>query len=406
MQDDEKATKMDICIPQNPCEEATLSHNLFQIEFSKKLNEIKDNHKIWSNPLLEACKIGTLTFADFQLFFSQYYFYSKNFTKLLAAAMLNSDNDYFRSKLSANLWEEGGGQDIKLRHTEIFRKFLREQLQISIENIHFESYSKYFFKQYLDLCLKSSPAECAAILAFGTEGIVPRWYTIIKNGLLNLGLTEDVLEFFNIHIVCDDMHTQTLEEITLSYSKKDYWLDRCKKAITKALDLRDEFFSNIYNDIKSNKFTELLEKIAHPINTVENKLTPIKALKSSININNDQLYRNQDLEKNINFSVERVSFNADVLDPRIVHIPSGFNNELHSHAHETVFFIIDGMGEVVVDGVAIPVKHGDIVYVPRWALHQTRNTGKTELKFFAVTDYGLTKRLPQNTEFGYRQKNS
>ena|ERR1700678_1104862 len=52
----------------------------------------------------------------------------------------------------------------------------------------------------------------------------------------------------------------------------------------------------------------------------------------------------------------------------------------------------------------IPVEAGDMVYVPRWARHQTKNTGDSELKFFAVTDYGFTKNIPENSESIYRLK--
>ena len=45
---------------------------------------------------------------------------------------------------------------------------------------------------------------------------------------------------------------------------------------------------------------------------------------------------------------------------------------------------------------------GDSVLVPRWALHQTTNTGTTQLVFIAVTDYQLTKRAFVGDAKAYR----
>ena len=64
--------------------------------------------------------------------------------------MFKCDDDYYRSRLAENLWEEGGGQDIELRHAEIYRRFLKNHLQISLNDIKFEPYTELFFK----LCCK------------------------------------------------------------------------------------------------------------------------------------------------------------------------------------------------------------------------------------------------------------
>ena len=72
-------------------------------------------------------------------------------------------------------------------------------------------------------------------------------------------------------------------------------------------------------------------------------------------------------------------------------IPAGRFNEKHKHAHETLIHLLAGSGQVVVDGRALPVRAGDTVLVPRWSMHQTQNLGDTELRYLAVTDFGLTR---------------
>ena len=102
------------------------------------------------------------------------------------------------------------------------------------------------------------------------------------------------------------------------------------------------------------------------------------------------LYSSTNARLNIDFSVDRVPFSAEVLDPRIVRIPPGKYNEKHRHAHETVFYIIEGSGRVLINEAAVEVAPGDIVFVPRWAMHQSQNLGETDMTILAVTDYGLT----------------
>lgn len=364
------------------------------------LNRLKNNHSIWKNPLLLACEKDNLKLEDFQYFFSQYYFYSKNFTRLLAACMVHCNNDFYRSKLSQNLWEEGGGLEIEQRHAELFRQFLIKSLGLDIKKLEFEGYSKYFFSQYLELCLNDT-LTASAVLSFGTEGIVARLYKILKSGLLKCGMIESDLTFFNIHIECDDDHAVTLQELCLSFKNEKNWLEQAENAMISALDLRDNFFSEIYQGLQRRKFEKLISRIGKKSDEGINLNQTLKYHTERVQ---NTLYNNTDKDKKICFQVERVPFEAEILDPRVVNIPSGFTNELHNHAHETVFLILKGVGEVIVNDSIIPVEAGDMVYVPRWARHQTKNTGDSELKFFAVTDYGFTKNIPENSESIYRLK--
>jgi mannose-6-phosphate isomerase-like protein (cupin superfamily) len=93
------------------------------------------------------------------------------------------------------------------------------------------------------------------------------------------------------------------------------------------------------------------------------------------------------------FSVARLPCHAQTLDPRIVRIAPGKYNNLHRHAHETLFCLLQGEGEVLVGTNWVPVKAGEAVFAPRWAMHQTRNTGATELVMYAITDYYLSNQV-------------
>ena len=104
------------------------------------------------------------------------------------------------------------------------------------------------------------------------------------------------------------------------------------------------------------------------------------------------VYTNRNERLNIDFSVERLGFpEIQTMDPRIVRIAPGKNNELHKHAHETLFVILEGEGEVLVGKIWGKVKKGDVAFVPRWIFHQTRNTSATNgMVVLAITDFGFT----------------
>jgi mannose-6-phosphate isomerase-like protein (cupin superfamily) len=73
----------------------------------------------------------------------------------------------------------------------------------------------------------------------------------------------------------------------------------------------------------------------------------------------------------------------------VVRIPPGRCNERHKHAHESFFYVVSGRGRVRVGDSLFEVRAGDMAFVPRWALHQTENTGTEEMLIVAVTDYNL-----------------
>ena len=105
-------------------------------------------------------------------------------------------------------------------------------------------------------------------------------------------------------------------------------------------------------------------------------------------------YQNQRERLHIDFSVHHPpAQGAEVLQPRIVVVAPGGRTERHRHAHETVFVIVRGAGEVWVDGRCVPVEEGDVVHVPRWAFHQTRAHAGSELRVVAVTDFGFTSSI-------------
>ncbi|MFM2195605.1 MAG: hypothetical protein RL092_1205 [Bacteroidota bacterium] len=149
--------------------------------------------------------------------------------------------------------------------------------------------------------------------------------------------------------------------------------------------LSQEIFNHICFKRTKNLFADVNAKIS---------LTPTDEnqtfVESAFTKFNEELYRNVNDKLNIDFSVNRIPFPLEVLDPRVVHVAPRKNNELHKHAHETVFVFFSGKGHVLVDDKKIPVQSGSIVFIPRWSMHQSQNDSDEEMIFLAVADFGFT----------------
>ncbi|PWL22070.1 MAG: hypothetical protein DCO99_07945 [Synechococcus sp. XM-24] len=103
-------------------------------------------------------------------------------------------------------------------------------------------------------------------------------------------------------------------------------------------------------------------------------------------------YSNCNPRLGIDFQVQKLPFAAlQVMDPRLVVIAPGACNEKHRHAHESIFVVLSGSAEIQIGQQVTPLEHGEIAYVPRWVVHQSRNRSTCEpLTLLAITDFGLT----------------
>jgi pyrroloquinoline quinone (PQQ) biosynthesis protein C/mannose-6-phosphate isomerase-like protein (cupin superfamily) len=366
-----------------------------------KLRILQAEHPFWNNPLLTAFSQGALSRDDLRYVYSQYHLYSKNFTRFVAAVMANCDSDLFRAQLSENLWEEGGGCEPDRRHAQIFRNFLKAALGVDdAERIDYAPYTRHFVREYLVQCLRSEPMVGTAFLSLGTEGIVARLYETMLIGLHKAGIPDSELEFFHLHIACDDEHAVTLEKMMASYAGEAGWFDACAQAMNRALELRTEFFNNIFAALHKQRLDPVLARIQGKRSLAADLADEAMCHRAGGAAR--PLYENEVEKLNVKFTVERLPLAAEVLDPRMVRIPAGKFNEKHKHAHETLIHILEGSGQVLVDERTYPVQTGDTVLVPRWALHQTQNTGRVELKFLAVTDFHLTERAFLGDATDYR----
>lgn len=117
-------------------------------------------------------------------------------------------------------------------------------------------------------------------------------------------------------------------------------------------------------------------------------------------------YVNKDVKLGIDFQVSKLPFEAlQVMDARLVTIAPGSCNEKHRHSHEAIFVLLSGQGEIIIDHQVMPLELGCVAYVPRWVVHQCRNTSsEAPLMLLAITNFGLTSAVLGNYDAKTRLK--
>jgi len=66
---------------------------------------------------------------------------------------------------------------------------------------------------------------------------------------------------------------------------------------------------------------------------------------------------------------------------RMLEIAPGGHTPDHAHANEHENFVVEGAGEVMIEGRWHPVGEGDVIFVPPAARHQYRNTTDVTFRF-------------------------
>jgi mannose-6-phosphate isomerase-like protein (cupin superfamily) len=136
--------------------------------------------------------------------------------------------------------------------------------------------------------------------------------------------------------------------------------------------------------------------IAQLVDVARSRIAPMTDLQAELCVRSataagTPMYANRNDRLGIEFAVERLAYpGIQTMDPRIVRIAPGRNNELHRHAHESLFVVMSGAGEVLIGDTRVAIAPGDVAFVPRWVMHQTINLGTCDLVILAITDFGFT----------------
>ncbi|WP_456639258.1 TenA family transcriptional regulator [Bradyrhizobium sp. USDA 10063] len=171
--------------------------------------------RVLRHPFLQGCAEGTVTLDQLQVFLIQHGKYSKYFTRYLCALISQLDESDDVLKLAENLTEElGYGPEAEVRtpHSRIYAAMLKD-FGIDILTHETNPETQNLIDTMFMLCRQPRGTAGLGAMCLGAEGLVPAMYARIIQGFQHHGIDLRRLEFFSIHIECDDDHAATMYDI-------------------------------------------------------------------------------------------------------------------------------------------------------------------------------------------------
>lgn len=169
--------------------------------------------RLLAHPFLQRCANGRITLPELHRFLVQHGKYGSYFTRYLCALMSHLDDGKDVLNLAHNLAEElGYGADARIPHSSIYADMLRNFDLTANEHPIYPETQGLIDTMFM-LCRQPGAAAGLGALCLGAEAVVPALYSRIMQGFTSLGIAKNQLEFFAIHIECDDDHAETMRSI-------------------------------------------------------------------------------------------------------------------------------------------------------------------------------------------------
>lgn len=171
------------------------------------------NACITGHPFLTRCADGSISFEALRRFLVQHGKYARYFTRYLCAliSQLDDDNDVLR--LAANLVEELGQSAAGgVPHSRIYAAML-DRFGIDLAQHPIYPETQNLIDTMFMLCRQGGGIAGLGALCLGAEAIVPSTYARLIDGFRRHGVEDEALEFFTIHVACDDEHARTMYEM-------------------------------------------------------------------------------------------------------------------------------------------------------------------------------------------------
>jgi pyrroloquinoline quinone (PQQ) biosynthesis protein C len=177
--------------------------------------------RVLRHPFLAGCANGTVTLDELRSFLVQHGKYARYFTRYLCALISQLDEGDDVLRLAENLTEElGCGPDGEMRtpHSRIYANMLND-FGIDLDAHPVNPETQNLIDTMFMLCRQPQGTAGLGAMCLGAEGLVPAVYTRIIEGFRHCNVDLRRLEFFSIHIECDDDHAATMYEILARQTK-------------------------------------------------------------------------------------------------------------------------------------------------------------------------------------------
>lgn len=318
------------------------------------LQSAMSGHPIWSAQLLRSISAGWLSAQDTS--FLVPLLRAVEAAQDAGLAMLGVSSAARAPSAVLAAWAAGAGTSAEIQGSLSVPTFVR-----------------YFTLQYEAACRDREVAEIAACL-LGGELVLARLHAAMAKSLATTSAPA----------ICSDGESRAA--VLASFLSAGAVLPEHHAAVERVLSLFLQLLEDLYQAVRFQRMAVAFDRIQSR-ESLAQPAEPAIALYPGVGEIDLEV---RDDDRGIEFTVERYPGIYEALDPRVVRISPGKTNNLHKHAHETLFYIVTGVGRILIETTWVSVKAGDAVHAPRWVMHQTANTGDDELVMLAITDYFCT----------------
>ncbi|NRF72193.1 iron-containing redox enzyme family protein [Aquincola sp. S2] len=207
--------------------------------------------RIRSNGFVTRCRDGQVTLDELKRFLVQQGLYSAYFTRYLCALMSNLPSNHEVLELAENLFEELGldGNVKSTPHHLIYRNMLG-RFDLTLQDAEATPGTLALIDTMLWHCRHNNPAFGLGALCLGAEALVPALYADVLAGFKACGVPSEDVDFFRIHVECDDGHAETIRDIMVSLAKDDdAQMEIMLRAGRTLVDARWNFFDDLASPV-------------------------------------------------------------------------------------------------------------------------------------------------------------
>jgi pyrroloquinoline-quinone synthase len=207
--------------------------------------------RLRAHPFIQRCRDGSITRHELDVFLIQQSKYSSYFTRYLCALISNLRTNDDVMHLAENLVEElGFGDQAGEPHSKMYARMMKD-LGVDPSKMGTFHETEHLIETAMHYCKQPNPAYGMGALCLAAEAIVPDLYSDIITGFLANGVTAEQVNFFRIHVDCDDGHAETMRQIMERMeSERPKDLRLIKVGNNAMMDARLEFFTGVLNGAK------------------------------------------------------------------------------------------------------------------------------------------------------------
>ncbi|MFC6981268.1 TenA family transcriptional regulator [Microbulbifer taiwanensis] len=180
------------------------------------------------------------------MFLAQQGLYSTYFTRYLCAMMANLPGNDEVMALAENLFEELGLEPDSPQPHHLVYRYMLQSFGVRLEDARPLAGTSQLIDSMFRHCRDSRPSAGLGALCLGAEALVPALYTDIVAGFRACGVADKEIEFFLMHIECDDGHAETIRDIMVDIATLDPGqIDIMLGTGSELVDARMRFFDSI-----------------------------------------------------------------------------------------------------------------------------------------------------------------